>query len=347
MTPKGGVFSGLVYHEEQPVLKAEYRTRGPVPQDVIEAVDMTLDEPGPGEVRLAVLAAPINPSDVLTLTGEYGLLPDLPAIGGNEGVGRVAILGEGVSHLTVGDVVMLPPGSGTWRTHMNVDAAGLIPLPRDADPVQLSMLTVNPPTASLLLSEFVELQPGDWVIQNAANSAVGGYLIQLAAARGLKTVNVVRRESAIDGVLELGGDVCLVDGPGLRGRVAEATGDVRIRLGIDAVAGGATGRLASTLAKGATVVNYGGMSGEACSIPALSIIFNDITLTGFWLARWFRTASPEAQASMFGEITRLISTGQLTARVAATYDVTEIKPAVEHAAAGGREGKIVVVPRHS
>jgi NADPH:quinone reductase-like Zn-dependent oxidoreductase len=329
------------------VLKAEYRTRGPIPQDVIEAVEMTLDEPAPGQVRLEVLAAPINPSDVLTLTGEYGMLPELPAIGGNEGVGRVTLVGDGVDHLTVGDVVMLPPGSGTWRTHMNAGAGGLITLPADADPVQLSMLTVNPPTASLLLSEFVDLQPGEWVIQNAANSAVGGYLIQLAAVRGLKTANVVRRDEAIDRVLELGGDVCLVDGPGLERRVAEATRDTRIRLAIDAVAGEATGRLASTLAKGGTIVNYGAMSNEPCVIPSLSVIFNDLTLTGFWLARWFRTASAEAQASMFGEITRLISTGRLTARVAATYDVSEIKDAVRHAAGGGRDGKIVIAPDHS
>ena len=329
------------------MLKAEYRTRGPVPQDVIEPVEMTLDEPGPGQVRLEVLAAPINPSDVLTLTGEYGLLPDLPAIGGNEGVGRVAIVGDEMSHLTVGDIVMLPPGSGTWRTHMNADAVGLIALPAGADAVQLSMLTVNPPTASLLLSDFVDLQPGDWVIQNAANSAVGGYLIQLAAARGLKTINVVRRDSAVDGVLDLGGDVCLVDGPGLHRRVADATGDADVRLAIDAVAGGATGRLASTLAKGGTVVNYGGMSGEPCSIPPLNLIFSDITLTGFWLARWFRTASPEAQASLFGEITRLIASGRLSARVDATYDVSEIRAAVERAATGERDGKIVVVPKHS
>ena len=329
------------------MLKAEYRTRGPVPQDVIDAVELELDAPGPGEVRLEVLAAPINPSDVLTLTGEYGLLPDLPAIGGNEGIGRVATVGDEVRNLTVGDVVMLPPGSGTWRTHMNAGAAGLVALPSGADPIQLSMLTVNPPTASLLLSEFVDLQPGDWVIQNAANSAVGGYVIQLAAARGLKTVNVVRRESAIDGVLELGGDVCVVDGPGLRGRVGKATGHAKIRLAIDAVAGEATGRLASTLAAGGTVVSYGALSGEPCSIPPMNLIFSDITLTGFWLARWFRAASPEAQASMFGEITRLIATGQLSARVAATYEVSEIKAAVEHAAAGARDGKIVVVPDHS
>ncbi len=329
------------------MLKAEYRSRGPVPHDVIEAVEFTLEPPTANQVRLEILASPINPSDVLTLTGEYGLLPDLPAVGGNEGVGRVVALGEDVGHLAIGEVVMLPRGSGTWRTHMNAEASGLTPLPSDADPLQLSMLTVNPPTASLLLTEFVELHPGDWVIQNAANSAVGGYVTQLAAARGLKTVNIVRRESAVDGVLELGGDVCLVDGPRLRARVAEATDQAPIRLGIDAVAGTSTSRLASTLAKGSTIVCYGAMSGEPCSVPALSLIFSDITLTGFWLARWFRTASRESQAAMFGEIIRLVSSGQLTAKVAATYDVSEIRSAVEHAASGERAGKVIVVPQHA
>lgn len=329
------------------MLKAEYNTRGPVPSEVIAAVAMTLPEPEAHEVRLEVLAAPINPSDVLTLTGEYGLLPELPAIGGNEGVGRVIAIGERVTHLSVGDVVMLPPGSGTWRTHMNAEAAALITLPNDADPIQLSMLTVNPPTASLLLSEFVDLEPGDWVIQNAANSAVGGYLIQLARARGIRTVNIVRRESVVGDVRELGGDVCLVDGPGLKRRVAAATDGADIRLAIDAVAGTATGRLASAVADGATIVSYGGMSGEPCSIPPLSLIFSEVTLTGFWLAQWFRTASRAARAATFAEITRLIVSGELEARVAATYDVSDIRKAVEHAASGQRNGKIVVVPNHS
>ncbi|MAE20851.1 MAG: alcohol dehydrogenase, partial [Pseudomonas sp.] len=79
------------------MLKAEYQQRGPVPQDVISAVALQLPEPAAGQVRVKVLAAPINPSDVLTLTGAYGMLPPLPAVGGNEGVGKVEELGAGVS----------------------------------------------------------------------------------------------------------------------------------------------------------------------------------------------------------------------------------------------------------
>src|SRR6185503_16038086 len=109
----------------------------------------------------------------------------------------------------VGTVVLLPVGIGTWATHVVADAAKLVPLPSDADPRQLSMMMVNPPTAALLLSDFVQLAAGDWVIQNAGNSAVGGYLIQLAKIRGYKTVSIVRRESAVPAVTALGSDVVL------------------------------------------------------------------------------------------------------------------------------------------
>jgi NADPH:quinone reductase-like Zn-dependent oxidoreductase len=325
------------------MLKAEYKTRGPVPQDVIEAVELQLPPIGTGQVLVKVLAAPINPSDVLTLTGEYGMLPPLPAIGGNEGVGEVLEVAADVGNLKVGQTVLLPVGCGTWRTHLIAEARQLIPLP-SADPQQLAMLTVNPPTAYLMLRDFVDLQPGDWVIQNAANSGVGSYLIQLAKIRGLKTVNVVRRDSAVAAVQAEGGDVVLVDGPDLPKRVREATGGAPVKLGIDAVGGASTDHLASSLAEGGVLVNYGRMSGEPCQINPGSFVFRDVTLKGFWLARWFRQATPQQQMQLFGELIQLIASGKLKARIAATYDISRIKEAVTAAAGGERDGKIVLVP---
>ncbi|WP_373057958.1 zinc-dependent alcohol dehydrogenase family protein [Gemmatimonas sp.] len=324
--------------------RAEYTTRGPVPQDVIECVTHETPVPQAGEVLLEMLAAPINPSDVLTLTGQYGMLPPLPAVGGNEGVGRVAALGDGVTSVAVGQRVLLPIGSGTWASHLVASAAGLIPLPPIGDPLQLAMMSVNPPTASLLLSEFVALAPGDWVMQNAANSGVGEYVIQLAKRRGLRTVNVVRREDAIAPLHALGGDVVLVDGPDLDKRVADATGKAKIRLGFDCIGGSATDRIARSLAIGGTMVNYGALSGEACKIAPGSFVFRDVTLRGFWLAFWFRKASPEQQRAVFGEIATLIATGALAARVHATYPLAQIKDALAAAATGGRNGKILLVP---
>jgi NADPH:quinone reductase-like Zn-dependent oxidoreductase len=317
-----------------------------VPQDVIEAVAFEPPAPGAGQALVAVLAAPINPSDVLMLTGGYGILPPLPAVGGSEGVGRVVAVGDGVTHLSAGQTVLLPTGGGTWASHLVADAKRLVPLLPGADALQLSMLTVNPATASLMLSEFVDLQPGDWVIQNVANSGVGGYLTQLARLRGLRTVNIVRREGAAAAVKADGGDVVLVDGDDLAQRVKDAVSGASIRLGIDAVGGKATNRLASCVAEAGTVVNYGLMSGEPCVVSPQSFVFKDLTLRGFWLAKWFRVAPREAQQALYGELTKLIATGQLKARIHATYAVEQIQDAVAAAATGERDGKILVVPRH-
>ena len=323
--------------------RAQYTERGADPQASIEAVEFTLPELGTGQALVRVLAAPINPSDVLTLTGLYGLLPPLPAVGGNEGVGKVVALGPDTKGPAIGQTVLLPVGCGTWASHVLADAKSLMPLPNDADPLQLAMMTVNPPTASLMLSEFVNLQPDEWVIQNAANSGVGTYLIQIAKARGFKTVNVVRRESAVAGVSELGGDVVLVDGPGLAKRVAEAIGSAKIRLAIDAVGGESTDNLANCLAEGGVLVNYGMMSGDSCQISPASFVFRDVTLRGFWLAQWFRKASPEQRMAVFGEVAKLIASGTLKSRVAATFTIDQIKDAVGAAAAGERDGKILIV----
>jgi len=324
--------------------RAQYAQRGSVPQDCIEALDFELPPIGPGQALVEVLAAPINPSDVLTITGEYGVLPPLPAVGGNEGSGRVVQVADDVTDLKVGQLVLLPVGSGTWVSHQIADARRFIPLPGRADPLQLSMLGVNPPTALLMLAEFVDLKPGDWVIQNAANSAVGGYVNQIAAVRGLNVVNVVRRESAIESVKANGATHVLVDDDELAARVAKMSGGARIKLGIDAVGGIATEHLAQCLAEGGTLVNYGALSGKGCVVSPRSFVFKDVTLRGFWLVFWFRKATPQRQQQVFAELAALIAGGRLKARIQATFPLEQIKEAVALAAQGERDGKILLTP---
>lgn len=323
---------------------ALYDTRGPEPHTRVRCVERETPAPGPGEVLVEMLAAPINPSDVLTITGQYGALPPLPAIGGNEGVGRVVAHGEGVTAPALGTRVLMPIAAGSWVSHVVAAAASLMPLPAQGDPLQLAMLTVNPPTAALLLSEFVTLAPGDWVLQNAANSAVGEYVIQLAKARGLRTVNVVRRADVVPVLTALGGDVVLVDGPDLAARVAAATDGAKIRLALDAVGGSATDRLAQSVAVGGTVVNYGALSGEACKVAPGSFVFRNITLRGFWLAFWFRQATVAQQQALYGELAGRVARGELSARVHRTFPLSDVQAAVALAAAGGRDGKVLLVP---
>ena len=153
------------------------------------------------------------------------------------------------------------------------------------------MLRINPPTALLLLTDIVPLKPGDWVIQNVANSAVGRLVIRLAQARGIKTMNVVRRESLFAELKPLGADACVVDGPDLAERVKTLTGGASIRLGLDAVSGQATARLSACVGEGGVVCNYGSMSGEDPVMSRAALVGNGQTLVGFILGRGLATRS--------------------------------------------------------
>src|ERR1700720_4466453 len=163
------------------------------PTDGLECVDIVEPAaPGPGQVLLGVEFSPINPNDLMVAQGIYAFRPALPAVIGNEGVGRVLAVGPAVENVKAGDRVLAPISSFTWRERMVISADGLFALPPDADPQQVAMLAINPPTAALLLSEYIDLKPGEWVVQNAANSGVGRWVIAFAKARGLNTVNIVR-----------------------------------------------------------------------------------------------------------------------------------------------------------
>jgi len=169
--------------------------------------------PSPGQALIGVEFSPIDLSDLLVVSGAYPFRPSLPSVIGNEGVGRILAVGPGVDNVAVGDRVLTPLYGLAWAERIVVPAEGLFALPADVDPQQLAMLTINPPTAGLLLSEFVDLAPGDWVVQNAANSGVGRAVIAFAKARGFKTINLVRRTELIDELKALGGDLVIVDAP--------------------------------------------------------------------------------------------------------------------------------------
>ncbi len=315
-----------------------------VPSQAVDCVEGK--EPGApeaDEVLVEMLACPINPAELLIIEGRYASKPPLPAHLGIEGAGRVLALGEAVTGLAAGDLVM-SLGRANWAEKLILKAGEVIKAPNDIDVAQLSMLKVNPATAQLMLTSVVTLEPGGWVIQNAANSAVGVNLIRLAKAWGLKTVNVVRRESLIEPLQAIGANVVLVDGPDLALRAAAATGGSEIKLGIDAVAGAATERLADCLAEEGTIVNYGLLSGNPCQLRADQTIFKGITLTGFWLAKQMRTMKPAALAALYGDLMARIADGSLHVEVEATYGLEDIKAALDHASREARSGKVLITP---
>jgi NADPH:quinone reductase-like Zn-dependent oxidoreductase len=299
--------------------------------------------PGPNEVVIEVLAFPINPADLLTISGGYAVRPQLPATLGAECVGRIAAVGANVRQLAVGDRV-INLGRDNWCQRRKVPAAQALKVPGDADVLQLAMLKVNPATARLMLRDYLDLQPGDWVIQDAANSGVGTNLIRLAHVDGIRTVNVVRRASLTEPLQALGADVVVVDGADLAARVQEATGGAPIRLAIDAIGGDMVLRLADCLAEGGTVVNYGLLSGQPCQLSAHHTIFKGITLRGFWLQKALTSmARPEIE-KLYAELGARVADGTIHVEIEATYPIEEIKAALAHAEQEGRSGKILVLP---
>ena len=216
------------------------------------------------------------------------------------------------------------------------------------DAVQLSLLTVNGPTAEVLLEDFANLKRGDWLIQNAANSSCGRYLVRLARLKGVRTVNVVRRAEMIDEIRELGGDVVLVDGEDLADRVAAAVGGAPVRLGIDAVAGAATQRIAECLAPGSTVASYGSMTGERCELDFYLMFRHDIRLVGLSFVRQFALRrTPDQVRQMYARLADLMSRGELVAKIAGVYPLERILEACERAGRTGadRDGKVVISMR--
>ena len=314
------------------------------PEDGVRWIDgPDVGAPAAGEVVFDVLAFPINPADVSMCRGSYRLRPTLPATPGAECIGRVSAAGAGVTHVRPGDLVINLQREN-WAQRRRVKGDDVIAIPAGIDVRQGAMLRINPPTALLLLSDIVALKPGDWIIQNVANSAVGRLVIRLARARGVRTMNVVRRESLFEELTGLGADVCVVDGPDLADAVKGRTGGASLRLGLDAISGRATARISACLGEGGVVCNYGSMSGEDPVMPRGKLVGDGQTLVGFILGRGLATRSLAQIRAIYAELGEQVRTGVLAAPVEQVYPIEEIKTAVAHAERGERTGKILVAP---
>lgn len=317
------------------------------PAEVVRYLDVPEPEsPSAGEVLVEMIAAPINPSDLLILHGVYGALPSLPTIPGKEGVGRVLALGPDVAGFEVGQRVLLPLNSGTWRERLKVVAKDLVVAPEDAPLEQLAMATLNPLAAYFVLQTIQKIEPGEWIVQNAANSAFARWLIEHAKERGIRTVNVVRRAAQCAPLRKLGADVAIADGPELGKRVKAATRGASIRLALDAVGGGATTRMTSCVDHGGTVVCLGTMGGDAGYVGTNDLVFRDIHVRGFWFASMRAQIPTDWLNETTSNVLAKISRGDVTIPVAATYPLERIKEAVEHAEREGRTGKILLVGKN-
>jgi mitochondrial enoyl-[acyl-carrier protein] reductase / trans-2-enoyl-CoA reductase len=310
------------------------------PAEVLSVREIARPQPGEGELLLEMLAAPLNPADLNVIEGRYGELPALPAVIGNEGVGRVAALGSNTAGFSVDDLV-LPMRRGTWSQFMLAGSAEAVRLPREVDVFQAAMLSVNPASAWGMLESFVGLRRGDWIAQNAANSAVGRCVIQIARSRGWKTLNVVRRPEVIEDLKSLGADVVVLESRDLR-EVAAECGVAGARLALNAVGGASALNLANALADQGTLVTYGAMGRQPIKIPNGLLIFRNLEFKGFWVSRWLQRLSPAEAARAWNSLAALSLQGKLQIPVHRVFPLGDLLAAVEEAAREGRDGKVLL-----
>ncbi|NYE38585.1 NADPH:quinone reductase-like Zn-dependent oxidoreductase [Nocardioides cavernae] len=314
------------------------------PAEELSVVEVDDPQPGPGEALVRVLLSPIHNHDLWTVRGSYGFKPEMPARAGTELVGVVEALGEGVENLTVGQRVASGGTFGAWAERVVAPARGLVPVPKGIDDEAASQL-VSMPFSAIALLDSLDLAPGDWFVQNAANGAVGRLVAQLAEARGVRVLGLVRRAEGVEELREQGIDnVVATDDDGWRERVREIVGDGPVVAGVDSVGGAAAGDVVSLLDEGGVLVVFGAMASPTLEISSGDVIFKQVVVKGFWGSKVFPAMDADKRASLMGELVTGIASGTLTLPVEKVYSLEEIADAARANEAPGRRGKVLLRP---
>lgn len=312
------------------------------PTEVLEVAQRDVNEPQGHDVLVRMLFAPVNPADLNFIEGTYGRAAVPPCIPGHEGCGEVARVGPDVKSLKVGDPVIPLLGTGCWAQHITAPEHAFAKVPDRIDRAQASMLRINPVTAWVILKEFAELEPGDWVVQNASNSGVGRSIIQIAKRFGLRTLNFVRREELIAELKELGGDEVVLDCDEGLAQAKVILGKDHVKLAANAVGGDSAIRLMDLLSSEGTLVTYGAMSRRSLKVPNKFLIFKNLNLRGLWVTKWFEKATREQLYDVLEPLTEMILAGELVTAVDEIIPIAEFQRAITRSQESGRAGKVIL-----
>ena len=314
------------------------------PAEALTLGDSPVPLPEAGQVRIRTILSPIHNHDLWTVRGQYGYKPQLPATGGTEAVGIIDALGDGVQGIAVGQRVAVASVQGTWAEYFVAPAQGLVPVPDSiADDVAAQLIAM--PFSAISLLEFLHVEPDGWIIQNAANGAVGKTLAILAKARDIHVVNLVRRDAGVDELAALGIDhVVSTAQEGWQQRVRSIVGKAPIRAAVDSIGGKAGGDLLALLGENGLLVSFGATTSEPMPISSADLIFKQVTVKGFWGSKVGAAMPAQTKRQLIGELLRLAASGELKLPVEAVYDLDDVAQAAVMSAQPGRKGKVLLRP---
>ncbi|WP_341861215.1 zinc-binding dehydrogenase [Gymnodinialimonas sp. 57CJ19] len=315
------------------------------PVDVLVAKETTKPAPAAGEVLVKMTLSPIHNHDLWTIRGNYGYKPDLPgAIGGSEALGTVEAVGDGVDAAMVGKRVAVAGIHGSWAEYFVAPAAGVLPLP-DAISDTLGAQLIAMPFSALSLLETLKAKKGDWIIQTAANGAVGRIMEVLAKARGINLVNLVRRDAAAQELKDLGfGNVLSTSDADWKEKAAQLTGPAGAVSAIDSVGGETSADLVDLLGLDGELVVFGTATGAAMPLSSGALIMKHITVKGFWGSRVSKDMAPEERTRLITELVTLAAKGDLTLADGGVFGLDHVSEAMTAALEPGRAGKVMLRP---
>lgn len=319
------------------------------PATALELVELPSEEPKHSEAIVSMDAVGMHIADGLFVRGREMITRTMPCVPGFEGVGTVSKIGTGVKNLKEGDKVLLPMGTGSMRQELKIHASQLTKVSKPYAPdEQLALITVNGFTAYFLLKDYRKLKQNDWIIQNAANSNVGRYLIALAKQEGIKTINIVRRKEVARELKKIGGTEVIISSDEFPSTYLSKFLKRKIMLGIDAVAGDATENLALCLTDGSLLVNYGTVTKRPCHISFWTMFRKDISLTGMSTLNGFKKRSKKRSIEIHKHLAKLANQKLLQAKIAKKYSFEDYLLAYDHIDKTGseRDGKVVLLPNH-
>ena len=306
--------------------------------------DVPAPQPKRGEVLVRMLASPVNPSDLMFIAGKYGLKPPLPATPGFEGVGVIEATGGGfLGWLRKGKrVAVINDRIGNWGEYTVTSARQVVPVPDALSDEQAACFFVNPATALAMTQDVLKVPRGAWLLQSAACGELGKMVIRLGYKFAFRTINVVRRREQVEELKKLGADHVIVESDGpipeqLRKLVPDG-----VRYAIDPVGGETGSQVIAALSQGGRCLLYGSLSDDAVSVHPRHFIGNDLRVEGFWLGAWAKKQRILTMLKLFRRMRALMSEGVLQTQFASTYPLEDVKQAVEHAAAPGKGGKVLL-----
>lgn len=295
------------------------------PEDVLEVVDQSIEMPSDNEVQVKIMARPVNPSDEMFIKGIYRLKPVFPQAAGLEGAGVIEQTGTNVDPSLIGKHVSFRAG-GTWADKINLPLNKIRIVP-DTIPFETAcQLSLNTLTAYALLQE-TNLAAGKWLLLNAANSSVGKQVIQMAAAKGIQVIAVVRKDGQKNPLQQLGAHhVINAEKQDLVKEVL-AIIPAGVNAILDAVGGEQGSLLYKVLAPFASMIIYGRLSNNLSSYSNGDIIYKNATIKGFGIDAWLQQKTKQELDDAWVYILNNITEGKLIVPYDKQYPLADFRKA--------------------